>query len=255
MDCSGCGQQLAPESKFCNGCGGRVADTTLRGATSTGPSCPRCNSPHVHAEKRGWTLTTGMMWKNKIYMTCLNCNFRFKPGQRALAHHPTVEMPTGYWTKWLIIYFGGAAIVMAIFSAILLVGEKAPAQNATPTSVIARASDGMEGAQAIISDLKERDSLAATVDHAGSSDKSYVGRIHGSLSNGHFYAASVACARDTANCSPLRVGERIVFASLPKDDLDEYLVGATVLDGQKITVKASIRLKGSGNSAVYFMYE
>jgi hypothetical protein len=177
--------------------------------------------------------------------------------------HIDVFVPRRGWTTEsvptlpaviFVFHTGGAAILMVIF-AIVVVEQKAPADNATPAPVIARASGGMEGAQAIITNLQDTGSLVATVDHARSSDKGYVGQIHGSLSNGHFYAVSVGCAKDDANCSPLRVGERIVFASLPKNDLDEYLVGPTVLDGQEITVKASIRRTDSGKSVVYFMYE
>ncbi len=256
MHCSGCGQQLISGSKFCNVCGGRIVGTTLPGDASTGPSCPQCHSPHVHAEKRGWTLTTGMMWKNRIYMTCLNCNFRFKPGQRALAHHPTVEIPAAYWTKWLMIYFGGAAIMMVIIGTIIVGGHTAPVEDAKLTPpLIVTAPVGMGGAQAIITNSQGKASLVATLDQARSSDKGYVGQIRGSLSNGHLYAVSVGCAKDDLNCSPLRVGERIAFAFLPKDDLDEYLVGPTIFDGQKIMVKATIRRIDSVKSAVYFMYE
>lgn len=40
--------------------------------------CPKCGSVRIHAEKRGWSLTTGM---NKIVLTCLQCGYQFKPRQ------------------------------------------------------------------------------------------------------------------------------------------------------------------------------
>lgn len=43
--------------------------------------CPKCNSTEIHAEKRGWSFLTGMIGSRKIYLTCLSCGHRFKPGQ------------------------------------------------------------------------------------------------------------------------------------------------------------------------------
>jgi len=45
-------------------------------------TCPKCNSTQVHAEKRGWSIWTGMIGANKIVLTCLKCNHKFEPGQR-----------------------------------------------------------------------------------------------------------------------------------------------------------------------------
>jgi predicted nucleic-acid-binding Zn-ribbon protein len=42
--------------------------------------CPKCQSTQVHAEKRGWSLTTGMIGAGKIVLTCLNCGHKYKPG-------------------------------------------------------------------------------------------------------------------------------------------------------------------------------
>jgi len=49
--------------------------------------CPKCTSSQIHAEKRRWSITTGMIGKNKIYITCLKCGNRFAPG----------EMPSTNW--------------------------------------------------------------------------------------------------------------------------------------------------------------
>ena len=44
--------------------------------------CLRCNSIQIHAEKRGWTLLSGFIGSSTIYMTCLKCGCRFKPGEK-----------------------------------------------------------------------------------------------------------------------------------------------------------------------------
>ncbi|WP_404989294.1 TM2 domain-containing protein [Clostridium culturomicium] len=60
--------------------------------------CPKCGSSHLTANKKGFSLgkalvgglvlvpvagvATGMIGKNKIIITCLNCGKQFKPGQR-----------------------------------------------------------------------------------------------------------------------------------------------------------------------------
>jgi uncharacterized paraquat-inducible protein A len=59
--------------------------------------CPKCSSTSITAQKKGFSLgkaavgsaivlplgiATGMIGKNKIYLTCLNCGHRFKPGKR-----------------------------------------------------------------------------------------------------------------------------------------------------------------------------
>jgi hypothetical protein len=44
--------------------------------------CPKCGSTQISANKRGWTLGTGLIGANKIIITCLNCGHRFKPGDK-----------------------------------------------------------------------------------------------------------------------------------------------------------------------------
>lgn len=43
------------------------------------PFCPKCKSTSIHAEKRGWKLTTGFIGSSKIIITCLNCGHKWKP--------------------------------------------------------------------------------------------------------------------------------------------------------------------------------
>ncbi len=53
---------------------------TNEGNTDDAVKCSKCGSTQVHAEKRGWRLTTGFFGSSKIYITCLRCGNRFKPG-------------------------------------------------------------------------------------------------------------------------------------------------------------------------------
>lgn len=45
--------------------------------------CPKCESSQLYADKRGWSLATGFIGKNKIVITCLNCGKKFGPGEGA----------------------------------------------------------------------------------------------------------------------------------------------------------------------------
>ena len=69
--------------------------------------CTKCGSTQVHAEKRGWDLTTGFLGSSKVYITCLSCGHRFRPaGYSASAggkHDIRVE--------WVVL----ALIVIGVF--------------------------------------------------------------------------------------------------------------------------------------------
>lgn len=43
--------------------------------------CPKCGSTHIHAEKRGWSVLTGLIGSAAIVVTCLKCGSQFPPGQ------------------------------------------------------------------------------------------------------------------------------------------------------------------------------
>lgn len=43
--------------------------------------CPKCGSLDLSANKKGWTVTTGMIGSGKILITCLKCGKQFKPGE------------------------------------------------------------------------------------------------------------------------------------------------------------------------------
>jgi len=42
--------------------------------------CAKCGSTQIHAEKRGWSFSTGMVGAGKIVLTCLKSGGQFKPG-------------------------------------------------------------------------------------------------------------------------------------------------------------------------------
>jgi DNA-directed RNA polymerase subunit M/transcription elongation factor TFIIS len=44
--------------------------------------CPKCGSEQIHAEKRGWSVWTGLIGSGKIVLTCLKCGNKFQPGER-----------------------------------------------------------------------------------------------------------------------------------------------------------------------------
>lgn len=43
--------------------------------------CPKCLSTDVSANKRGWKLSTGLIGRNKIMVTCLKCGNKWKAGK------------------------------------------------------------------------------------------------------------------------------------------------------------------------------
>ncbi len=44
--------------------------------------CSKCYSTNVTGSKRGWSLVTGMIRRNKIINTCMNCGHKWKPGKK-----------------------------------------------------------------------------------------------------------------------------------------------------------------------------
>jgi hypothetical protein len=43
--------------------------------------CPKCGSQNVHAEKRGYSLASGVIGSGDILLTCLKCGHGFEPGR------------------------------------------------------------------------------------------------------------------------------------------------------------------------------
>jgi predicted RNA-binding Zn-ribbon protein involved in translation (DUF1610 family) len=69
--------------------------------------CPKCGSNQVHAEKRGFTITTGLIGAKNVYITCLACGKRFSPGEgivyRDGAPVPKAGLPDVSFKAGLII--------------------------------------------------------------------------------------------------------------------------------------------------------
>lgn len=42
--------------------------------------CPKCLSTQTSANKRGMTVTTGLIGSQTVYITCLQCGHRWKAG-------------------------------------------------------------------------------------------------------------------------------------------------------------------------------
>jgi len=56
--------------------------------------CPKCGSAKIHAEKRGYSMWSGLIGSGKIVITCLKCAHKFKPGEGAAAAIPAaIETP------------------------------------------------------------------------------------------------------------------------------------------------------------------
>lgn len=43
--------------------------------------CPKCLSTQISANRRGITVTTGLIGTQKVYITCLQCGHRWKAGK------------------------------------------------------------------------------------------------------------------------------------------------------------------------------
>jgi hypothetical protein len=69
--------------------------------------CLKCGSTQVHAERRGWTVSTGLFGSSQIILTCLKCGYKFKPGQVAVEKQYTP--------------FGSQFMVLVIIGLVLLV--------------------------------------------------------------------------------------------------------------------------------------
>lgn len=44
--------------------------------------CAKCGSNQIHSDKRGWKASTGLLGSSQIWITCLKCGHKWKPGKR-----------------------------------------------------------------------------------------------------------------------------------------------------------------------------
>lgn len=109
--CPRCGRQAVPDAAFCPGCGTQLAAPAggvpvppiveeveeipgvkrrrrwQAAEPDAPPRCLKCGSSRIHAEKRGWSMATGMFGSGKIVLTCLACGAKQKPGDRPPSRH------------------------------------------------------------------------------------------------------------------------------------------------------------------------
>lgn len=76
--------------------------------------CPFCKSEQIHAEKRGWKLTTGFIGSSKIILTCLDCGKQFKPGQQPVTAQSQSDTRLGYWVMAILLF-----VFVIIYSAMV----------------------------------------------------------------------------------------------------------------------------------------
>jgi DNA-directed RNA polymerase subunit RPC12/RpoP len=72
--------------------------------------CPKCGSTQLSANKKGWTMTTGMIGSSKILITCLKCGKQFKPGddkesveKKKMQQAEAMKKP-GFWIFFAILF-------------------------------------------------------------------------------------------------------------------------------------------------------
>jgi DNA-directed RNA polymerase subunit M/transcription elongation factor TFIIS len=59
----------------------RLREQNIKNAHLEGVvKCPKCLSTQVSANKKGITLTTGLIGSQNVYITCLQCGHRWKAG-------------------------------------------------------------------------------------------------------------------------------------------------------------------------------
>lgn len=99
--CEECGKSISDRAASCPHCGlpaaaartvdrsdaiptpAKTTDSPNKFVLADNPvTCPKCGSWQVHAEKRGWNIWTGLLMSSRIYITCLSCGHRFRPGEK-----------------------------------------------------------------------------------------------------------------------------------------------------------------------------
>ena len=153
MKCPTCQVTNVPEASYCLSCGGPLfaaRPTALTNDPSPRPSappsppysateeslkCPRCGSIHIHAEKRGWSWTTGILFSGRIMMTCLRCGQKFKPGHAVTSGGGTPRGGGQVQTAGNLI-FGAIALVI-----LLVAFVQNATSNTKPGSRISQVSD------------------------------------------------------------------------------------------------------------------
>ena len=89
--------------------------TANEGQGDAAVTCPKCGSTQVHAEKRGWDLSTGFLGSSKTYITCMQCGNRFRPAD-APSYSASAEGKHDTRVEWVVL----ALIVIGCFLLALL---------------------------------------------------------------------------------------------------------------------------------------
>jgi hypothetical protein len=104
ITCEECGKSISDRASSCPHCGMPLSANPVTPAPDASPTpvmttdspskfvvagnpvtCPKCGSWQVHAEKRGWNALSGDFGSSRIFITCLKCGHRFRPGQKPLS--------------------------------------------------------------------------------------------------------------------------------------------------------------------------
>ncbi len=95
VPCRYCGEAILATARKCKHCGEFLDEPPDDSVISSAPAsnnfnsgravdvvrCPKCRSTQIHAEKRGWSLWTGLIGSGAVVITCLQCGNKFKPGK------------------------------------------------------------------------------------------------------------------------------------------------------------------------------
>ena len=79
--CTHCGVANVQGAQFCKECG-TIAQVPIAVRVTDDRKALRCKcgSSQLHAEKRGFSLWSGFIGSRRVYITCLACGRRYRPG-------------------------------------------------------------------------------------------------------------------------------------------------------------------------------
>lgn len=78
--CIHCGVANVNGAQFCKACGTVAGPIVVRINDDGRAARCKCGSTQLHAEKRGFSLWSGFIGSRKVYVTCLACGRKYRPG-------------------------------------------------------------------------------------------------------------------------------------------------------------------------------